>query len=108
MQNEISEKKIKEIITKIRHSAIDCTLVELGIIKDFTIDHNKVSITLAFPFENIPIKDYVIMSIKVPLEKMGVQVNIQDTVMNEKETERFLKMETKYWKGSVNKKTTES
>ena len=99
MQNDILEKRIEKIIKEIRHSAIDCTLVELGIIKNFNIDKNKVTITLAFPFDNIPIKDYVIMSIEVPLEKMGAQVNIKETIMDPKEAEKFLEMEAKYWKG---------
>ncbi len=106
MQNDISKEKIIKVITQIKHSAIDCTLVELGIIKDFKIDKNKVLITLAFPFEDIPIKDYIIMSIEVPLQKMGLKVDIKESVMNEKEAEKFLEMEAKYWKGEKNKNTS--
>ena len=105
MQNDILEKRIEKIIKEIRHSAIDCTLVELGIIKNFNIDKNRVTIILAFPFDNIPIKEYIIMSIEVPLEKMGVQVNIKETIMDQKEAEKFLEMEAKYWKGGKNKNT---
>ena len=95
----MTENKIKKAIDKIRHSAIDCTLVDLGIIKDFELNKgNSVIITLAFPFENIPIKDYLIMSVKVPLEKMGLKVDVKTTVMNEEEAQKFLDMECKYWK----------
>jgi len=106
MQNDISEEKIREIITKIKHSAIDRTLVELGIIKDYKIDKNKVLITLAYPFDDIPIKDYLIMSIQVPLQKMGIKVNIKETVMNTKEAKEFLEMEAKYWKGKKDNNTS--
>ena len=64
------------------------------------IKGDKVAITLTFPFANIPIKDYLIMSVKVPLEKLGVKVEIKKTVMNEEEAQRFLEMEEKYWKGA--------
>lgn len=99
MQKNIPEEKIKQTITAIRHSAIDCTLIELGIIKNFTISKKNVTITLAYPFEDIPIKEYLIMSVKVPLQKMGLEVDIKETVMNEDESEKFLKMEAKHWKG---------
>ncbi len=99
MKDDILEGKIKKTITEIRHSAIDCTLVELGIIKDFKIDKKKVLVNLAFPFEDIPIKDYIIMSVEVPLQKIGLKVDIKESVMNEKETEKFLEMEAKLWKG---------
>lgn len=98
MVKDVSEHEIRKVIKQIKHSAIDRTLVELGIIKKFKINKDNVSVTLAFPFENIPIKDYLIMSVKVPLEKMGLKVEIKTTVMNEEETERFLDMEGKHWK----------
>ena len=96
----ISEGEIRDVIEQIRHAAIDCSLVDLGIVKDVMIKGDKVAITLAFPFASIPIKDYLIMSVKVPLEKLGVKVEVEITVMNEEEAQRFLEMEEKYWKGS--------
>ena len=62
------------------------------------INKKRVVVTLAFPFDKIPIKDYLIMSVKIPLEKMGLKVNVKTTVMNKEESERFLDMEGKYWK----------
>lgn len=100
MTKTISEEEIRDVIAKIRHAAIDCSLVDLGIVKDVTIKGDKVAVTLAFPFANIPIKDYLVMSVKMPLEKFGVKVEVETTVMNEEETQRFLEMEAKYWKGS--------
>jgi metal-sulfur cluster biosynthetic enzyme len=96
----LSEKEIHQVITRIKHAAIDCSLVDLGIVKDVTIKGDKVAVTLAFPFANIPIKDYLIMSVKMPLEKLGAKVAIETTVMNKEETQRFLEMEAKYWKAT--------
>ena len=98
MAENLSEQEIRKVIAEIKHSAIDCTLIDLGIIKDVSIDKKNVVVTLAFPFANIPIKDYLIMSVQVPLEKLGLDVEIKTTVMNKEETKRFLDMEEKYWK----------
>jgi ATP-binding protein involved in chromosome partitioning len=97
----ISEKEIRNVIGQIKHAAIDCSLVDLGIVKDVIIEKNRATVTLAFPFANIPIKEYLVMSIKTPLEKLGVEIEIKTTVMNEKESQRFLEMEAKYWKGKT-------
>ena len=99
MAENVSEQEIRKVIAEIKHSAIDCTLIDLGIIKDVSIDKKNVVVTLAFPFANIPIKDYLIMSVQVPLEKLGLDVEVKTTVMNQEETRRFLDMEEKYWKG---------
>ena len=98
MANDVTEEEIRNVIAQIKHSAIDRTLIDLGIIKDVSIDKKNVAIILAFPFDNIPIKDYLIMSVKVPLEKMGLKVDVKTTVMNKEESEKFLDMEGKYWK----------
>lgn len=99
MAENLSEQEIRKVIAEIKHSAIDCTLIDLGIIKDVSIDKKNVVVILAFPFANIPIKDYLIMSVQVPLEKLGLDVEVKTTVMNQEETKRFLEMEEKFWKG---------
>ena len=99
MAENVSEQEIRKVIAEIKHSAIDCTLIDLGIIKDVSIDKKNVVVTLAFPFANIPIKDYLIMSVQVPLEKLGLDVEVKTTVMNQEEAKRFLDMEEKFWKG---------
>ena len=99
----ISEKEVCDVIDQIKHAAINSSLTDLGILKDVTINEDKVTVTLAFPFDNIPIKEYLIMSVKTPLEKLGAKVEVKTTVMNEKESQRFLKMEAKHWKGNQNK-----
>jgi metal-sulfur cluster biosynthetic enzyme len=99
MAKTISENEIRNVIEEIKHAAINRSLVDLGIIKDVTIKNQKVRVKLAFPFANIPIKDYLIMSVKVPLEKLGVQVEIETTVMSKEETQTFLETEAIYWKG---------
>jgi len=99
MAKNISEKDILNLLDKVKHPAINCTLRELGIIKDISIKDNKVLITMALPFPNIPIVDQLVSSIKEPIEKLGVEVEVKQTVMNQEELQVFLKMEEEGWTG---------
>ena len=55
----MAEKKpVLEAISKVMHPAINCSLTELGIVKDLEIyDENIVIATFVFPFQKIPIKE---------------------------------------------------
>ena len=99
MAKNISEKDIFNLVDKVKHPAINRTLRELGIIKDLSIKDNKVLITMALPFPNIPIIDRLVSSIKEPIEKLGVEVEVKQTVMNHEELQAFLKMEAEGWTG---------
>jgi len=100
MAKNISEKDIFNLVNKVKHPAINRTLRELGIIKDISIKNNKdnkVLITMAFPFPNIPIKDQLVSSIKEPIERVGAEVQMRYTIMNQDELQAFLKMEEAGW-----------
>jgi len=99
MAKSISEQEIRQALSEVKHSAIDHTLIDLGILKDITITNDKVELTLAFPFPEIPIKDYLINSVREPIEKLGVKMEIKITVMNQEELQRFLAMEQDAWSG---------
>ena len=99
MAKNISEKDILNLLAKVKHPAINRTLRELGIIKDISSKDNKVLITMALPFPNIPIIDQLVSSIKEPIEKLGVEVEVKQTIMNQEELQAFLKMEEAGWTG---------
>ena len=97
----ISEETIRSTLEEVKHPAIDRSLLELGIIKDITVKDDKVLITMALPFPNIPIIDQLVDSIKDPIEQNGVDVEIKQTIMSQDELQRFLMMEQESWKGSI-------
>jgi metal-sulfur cluster biosynthetic enzyme len=99
MAKNISEKDILNLLAMVKHPAINRTLHELGIIKDLSIKDNKVLITMTLPFPNIPIIDQLVSSIKEPIEKLGVEVEVKQTIMNQEELQAFLKMEEEGWTG---------
>ena len=101
MDKNISEKSIRNMLKEVKHPAIDRSLLDLGVIKEIAIKEGKVVITMALPFPNIPIIDQLIGSIKEPIEKLGVEIEIIQTVMNQEEVQKFLTMEQENWKGSM-------
>jgi len=94
---EISEEKVRNAVAQVRHPAIDRTLMELGILKDITVEGDKVIITLAFPFPGIPIRELLIESVRKPVEEMGAKVEVKTTVMTAEELQAFLAMEQEAW-----------
>jgi len=101
MVENISEEEIRKVVAQIKHPAIDHTLVDLGIVRNFVVKDDKVIITLSFPSLNIPIKDYLMRSMREPIEKLGAKVEVKLTVMNQEELQKFLTMEQEGWKGSL-------
>jgi metal-sulfur cluster biosynthetic enzyme len=98
---EISENDVREILAGVKHPAIDRTLLDLGIIKSVAVEGDNVHVLLAFPFPNIPIKEYLINSVRGPLGERGIAVGIETTVMDEEELQKFLAMEKEGWKGGI-------
>ena len=97
MANDILEKDVLHALSDVKHPAIDCSLIELGIIKNILVKNNKVIITFAFPFVGIPIKEYLVNSVCEPVAKLGAKVEVKETIMTDEERENFLKLEGKYW-----------
>jgi len=101
MSRKISEENVCKILADIKHPAIDRTVFNLWIIKSITTENNNVKILLAFPFPNIPIKEQLITSIREVLNKQGLGLEIETTVMDEGELHKFLTMEQEAWKGGM-------
>ena len=98
MTKNISEQDVRKTVAEVKHPAIDCTLVDLGIVKDITIKGDKVVVTIAFPVPNIPIRDKIVNSVKEPVTKLGAECEIKETIMNQQEREAFLDKEQKNWR----------
>ncbi len=101
MAKNISEQDARRAIAGVKHPAIDCTLVELGIVKDIKVKGDNVVMTIAFPVPNIPIRDRILNSVREPITRLGVECQIKETIMDPKERETFLDKEQKNWKGTI-------
>lgn len=101
MVKNISEEEVLHTLGDIKHLAIDCTLIELGILKNILVKNNKVIVTFAFPFVGIPIKEFLVNSVREPIAKLGIKVEVKETIMTDKERENFLKLDGKHWTGGL-------
>ncbi len=94
----MTEKDVEKIVSGIKHPAIDLSLVELGMLRNITVDGDTVSAEFVFPFPNIPIKEVLFASVRNPLEAAGMKTVFSEAQMTESEVQRFLALETANWK----------
>lgn len=99
MVNNISKEAIHQAVAKVRHLEIDRSLVELGMIKDIAVGDDKVILTMAVPFLGIPIKDYLVHSMQEAVTKLGVEIEVKLTEMNQEERDAFMAMAQEGWIG---------
>ena len=94
----MDEEGVRKILEGVIHPEINANLLELGIIRDFSVDGNKVVVTMVFPFPGVPIKGMLMDSVRKPLEEDGLVVEIKEDVMNQEELQKFFKLEQEKWK----------
>ena len=101
MANNISLGDVQQKVGQVMHPAISRSLVELGMVKNVALKHDVVTLTLALPVLNIPvsIKDYLVNSLRTAIAKLGAEVEVEITEMDEEERHTFLAMEQESWKG---------
>ena len=99
MEEDTFVSQADKILSEVKHPYISKTLKELGILKSSRIDGKTVTVTLAYPFEGIPIKDEIEQSVRKLLEEIGASVEITAIIMSQKELQEFLSMEQAAWTG---------
>jgi len=101
MTRNISEEDVYQAVGQVMHPAISRSLVELGMVKDVTLVHDKVTLTLALPILGIPasIKDHLVNILRKSVTRLGAEAEVRITEMNQEERQAFLAMEQEGWKG---------
>ena len=101
MNKDITLEDVRRAIANVKHPAIDCSLIELGMVKDIKVKDNNVTFRLLLPFTEVPenMKKYMINNLRQPIITLGLNVDIKIDTMNEEERQDFLTMEQKHWKG---------
>jgi len=95
---KMNEEEIMKRLEEVMHPEIDASLVELGMIKNVSIEGNKVKITMAFPFPGVPIKYMLMEMVKQALQDLKMEIEFEEAVMNEEELQHFFKLEQEKWK----------
>jgi len=100
MDKNITLEDVRQAMANVKHPAIDCSLVELGMVKDINIKDNNATFRFLLPFTGIPenIKEYMINSLRQPIINFGLNVNIKIDTMNKEEQQKFLAMEKENWR----------
>ena len=102
MTKNSSIEDIREILAQTKHPVIECDLIELGLIKDITLDRKQATITIAFPFTGLAEKEpsphkFIIEDVTETIESLGLKVIIKITEMNKEELKKFLAKERETW-----------
>ncbi|MEA2085025.1 MAG: Mrp/NBP35 family ATP-binding protein [Thermodesulfobacteriota bacterium] len=87
----IDEQKVRESLQSVREPKLKKNLVELGMIKNVTVEAEKVTLTLALPTLKYPLKGRIVDEIKLVLAGFpGVSsVDVQITALSADERERL-------------------
>jgi metal-sulfur cluster biosynthetic enzyme len=91
-----------EKITEVEHPEIACTLQELGMIRDVSLDSNahEAQLTLVVPVLSIPssIRNLLIDGLSAAAGEVGVQLTISTAEMNPQERQEFVKLARTCWR----------
>ena len=96
---EENSEEIWKALRNTMHPEIDSNLVELKMIKNVVVKGNKATVTLALPFLGVPIRDYLVDTIRKTIMKLGMEADVEITEMNRKELQRFLNTAREKWRG---------
>ncbi len=93
--------QIIQAIENVKHPAINASLTTLGLLHDVDVDleNKKVTAKFVWPFANIPIRDMLIQSVAGAIKPFGLDLEIEERLMDEDEKNKFLELEKKYWRG---------
>ncbi len=88
----ITDKQVFDALRGVMHPEIKRNLVELGMIKGVSVADEKVTLTLALPFAEIPIKDDLVRMVKGAVAKLDatLQVKVNLTEMGQQERAAFM------------------
>jgi Mrp family chromosome partitioning ATPase len=85
-------EKVYQQLRQVMHPEIKRNLVELGMIKDVAIQDGCVTVTLALPFKEIPVKDGLVRGVQEAVKKLDSsdQVEVKLVEMSQQERAAFM------------------
>ncbi len=88
----ITTEKVYDELRQVMHPEIKRNLVELGMIKNVAIQDGNVTVTLALPFKEIPVKDSLVRSVQEAVKKLDAsnQVEVRLVEMSQQERAAFM------------------
>jgi Mrp family chromosome partitioning ATPase len=84
----ITDKQIFSVLREVMHPELNRNLVELGMIKGASVEDGTVTVTLALPFKEIPIKDTLVRSVRERMMKLDADLNVEVDLVEMSQQER--------------------
>jgi len=86
------DQQVLSVLRQVVHPELKDDLVKLGMIKDVDVQDGRVTVTLALPFANVPVKEDLVYGIKEAISKMDstLQVQVEPVEMTQKERATFM------------------
>ena len=100
MEKQISKPEIYDVLSTLEHPEIPGrNFLELGMIPDIDIHNNQVTVQLALPALDVPIRQYLVDAVQQAVEKIGeglsVEVEVVEMDADKKAAFKSIAMEAK-------------
>jgi Mrp family chromosome partitioning ATPase len=88
----MTDEQVLAVLRNVVHPEMKRDLVELGMIKDVAVEDSRVTVTLALPYMNVPIKEDLVDRVKEVLSSAdpAAQVEVELVEMGQKERAAFM------------------
>jgi Mrp family chromosome partitioning ATPase len=88
----ITDEQVLRALREVMHPEFERDLVDLGLIKDVAVEDSQVTVTLALPFVDVPVKDSLVSAIKEAVSGIdsAMQVKVSLVEMSQKERATFM------------------
>jgi Mrp family chromosome partitioning ATPase len=88
----ITKEHVMAALRQVMHPELERDLVELGMIAQVAVQDSQVSVTLALPFLEIPIRDDLVNAAKEAVQTLdpALQVQVQPIEMSQRERAAFM------------------
>jgi Mrp family chromosome partitioning ATPase len=84
----ITDEQIFDVLGEVVHPELEHNLVELGMIKGASVEDGAITVTLALPFKEIPIKDALVRSVREMVTKLAADVDVEVDLVEMSQQER--------------------
>ena len=88
----ITDEQVLQALRQVMHPEVKQDLVKLGMIRDIAVQDNQVTVTLALPFVEVPIKEDLVRAVQEAVSKVdpAFQVQVKPIEMSQKERAAFM------------------
>jgi Mrp family chromosome partitioning ATPase len=84
--------QVRDVLRKVMHPEVEQDLVELGMIKEVAVEDSRITVTLALPFMNVPIRDDLVREVQTAVSEAdpASHVEVEPVEMSQQERAAFM------------------